>query len=85
MKRQIDFDVRVFKLTPQGIEAGTTTRERMREFLRENYPFEAGWEVQNTFLATPETNTVPLAVVLVRYEDVVDTESTAKRSKASVS
>jgi hypothetical protein len=77
MRKQVDFDVRVFKLTPSGQEAGTTTRDSMREFLRTNYPFEQGWEVVNTFLATPEQNTVPLAVVLVRYEDV-DTESTVK-------
>lgn len=84
MKKQIDFDVRVFKLTPQGTEAGTTTRIAMREFLKENYPFSQGWEIQNTFLATPEQNTVPLAVVLVRYEDVVDTvstESVARRGR----
>lgn len=81
MKKQIDFDVRVFKLTPQGVESGTTTRQAMREFLKENYPFEAGWEVQNTFLATPEQNTVPLAVVLVRYETVDDTVSSESAGK----
>jgi hypothetical protein len=72
MKKIVDFDVRSFNLTPNGVEDGTTTRDAMRKFVLENYPFSDGWEIQSSHV-THDT-VVRVALVLVKYETETKTK-----------
>ena len=73
MKQIADFDVRSFNLTAGGIEDGTTTREAMRQFVMEHYPFSKGWEIQSSHVT--HDGAVRVALVLVKYETVSEAKA----------
>lgn len=78
MRKQTDFDVRVF---PLGVGAGGTsmTREQVSQFIRENYLNGSGWEVFSTNVNQVSDGVIYFQVVLVKWEDVV--EPVATKSK----
>lgn len=77
MRKQTDFDVRVF---PLGTGAGgeSMTHEQVSEFVRENY-LKSGWEVLSAENNQVSAGVIYLMVVLVKWEDVA--EPVATKSK----
>lgn len=72
MRKQVDFDVRVF---PLGNGANDTmTREQVAEWVRANYllkPYDDGsyWEVFHTDSLQVSAGVIYFNVVLLRYKD----------------
>lgn len=67
--KQIDFDVRVWNLTPAGAEDGTQTRADMLKFMKENYPMSDGWRVESVTPAGIHGGAISLVVYVARYAD----------------
>jgi hypothetical protein len=69
MRKQIDFDVRVF---PLGNGAnGSMTREEVSDFIRTNYlDSQTGWEVFNVNANQVAAGVIYYQVTLCKYEDV---------------
>jgi len=69
MRKQIDFDVRVF---PLGNGANDTmTHEAVGAFIRENYLLK-GWEVFDVNANQVAAGTIYFQVTLLKYDDVVE-------------
>ena len=68
MRKQTDFDVRVFPLGNGANE--TMTHDQVSDFIRENY-LKRGWEVFRTETNQVSAGVIYFQVVLVKYEDVV--------------
>lgn len=67
MRKQVDFDVRVF---PLGNGANDTmTREAVSEFIRENY-LKRGWEVFDVNTNQVFGGSIFYQVTLLKYEDL---------------
>lgn len=71
MKKQIDWDVRVWRLTPSGQE-GSATREAMLAYMAEHYPLKDGWEVVSVSSPGYEAGAVNLVVFVSKYETVTE-------------
>lgn len=67
MKRQVDFDIRVWNLTPAGTD-GTQTRADMLKYTKETYPADEGWEVVSVQSPGYDTGAVALVVFVAKYE-----------------
>ena len=75
MRKQIDFDVRVF---PLGNGANDTmTHEAVGKFIREDY-LQKGWEVLSADSLQVSAGVIYLQTVLVRYEDELIGKPVAK-------
>lgn len=78
--KQVDFDVRVFNLSPAGVEDGTQTRDFMLGFIRTNYPVSDGWKVESVLPSGVHGGAISVVVFLAKYVD--DTVSVkAEKSK----
>lgn len=75
-RKQVDFDIRVFDVTNDASQGGMT-HEQVSAFVRVNY-LASGWEVLGVENTQVSANHVFFAVYLVKYEDMVDTESSKK-------
>lgn len=79
MRKQVDFDVRVFPLGT-GSGGDSMTREQVSAFLRDNYlSLSIGWEIMNVNVNQVSAGVIYLQVSLVRWEDV--TEEVKAKSK----
>lgn len=67
MRKQVDFDIRVFDVTSQP-ETGGMTHEQVREFVKANY-LDKGWETLGVEHTQVSANHVFFAVFLVKYQD----------------
>lgn len=66
MRKQIDFDVRVFPLGNGSND--TMTHDAVGKFIREDY-LQKGWEVLSADSLQVSAGVIYLQTVLVRYED----------------
>jgi hypothetical protein len=78
MRKQIDFDVRVFALG-NGAN-GSMTREQVSEFIRENY-MGKGWEVFSDHINQVSGGSIYYQVVFIKYEDVAETPAVKVSAK----
>lgn len=65
--KQIDWDVRVWRLSPAGTE-GTQTREQMLTYMKANYPHDEGWRVESVQSAGYDAGAINVVVFVARYE-----------------
>jgi hypothetical protein len=79
MRKQTDFDVRVFPLG-NGSGGESMTHEQVGEFVRTNY-LDKGWEVLSANNNQVSAGVIYLQVVLVKWEDVAD-EVRSKRASS---
>jgi hypothetical protein len=79
MRKQTDFDVRVFAL---GTGAGgeSMTHEQVSQYVRDNY-LANGWEVLSVHTNQVSAGVIYLQVVLVKWEEIAD-EVRAKRASS---
>lgn len=75
MRKQIDFDVRVFPLGNGS--NGSMTHEQVSEFVRENY-LAKGWEVFSDHVNQVSAGVIYYQLALVRYEEGVEPTVKAK-------
>lgn len=66
MRKQVDWDVRVWRLTPSGQE-GTQTRDQMLTYMNEHYPLADGWEVISVASPGYDAGAVNLVVFVAKY------------------
>lgn len=66
MRKQVDWDVRVWNLTGSGQE-GTTTRDQMLGYMKANYPLEDGWEVVSVSTANVAAGAISVMVFVAKY------------------
>lgn len=71
MRKQVDFDVRVFQISANPEQNGGMTHDQVSAFVRENY-LKNGWEVLSAQNVQIAANAVSVQVNLVKYEDVVE-------------
>ena len=73
MRKQLDFDVRVFAL---GTGAGgeSMTHEQVSAYVRDNY-LTHGWEVLSVTTNQVSAGVIYLQVALVKWEDVEEVKS----------
>lgn len=69
MRKQTDFDIRVFKINSNPEAYGGMSHTQVSDFIRENY-LRWGWEVLSTQNVTYDGNNVAVQVSLVKYEDL---------------
>ena len=69
MRKQIDWDVRVWNLTGNGQE-GTQTRDQMLSYMNEHYPLSEGWEVVSVSTANVAAGAISVMVFVAKYEVV---------------
>lgn len=69
MRKQVDWDVRVWNLTAGGQE-GTQTRDQMLSYMKEHYPLEDGWEVVSVSTANVAAGAISVMVFVAKYEVV---------------
>ena len=75
MRKQVDFDVRVF---PLGNGANDTmTHDAVGEYIRDNY-LRKGWEVFDVNANQVSAGTIYFQVTLLKYEDEAVVKSVAK-------
>lgn len=75
MRKQTDFDVRVF---PLGNGAnGSMTHEQVSQYVRENY-LAQGWEVFSDHVNQVSAGTIYYQVSLAKYEEVAEAATRAK-------
>ena len=78
MRKQVDFDTRVF---PLGNGANDSmTHEQVGAYIRENY-LKQNWEVLSTDNIQVSAGTIYFQVSLVKYEDLVGEVSVASSSE----
>lgn len=78
MRKQVDFDVRVFPLGNGANE--TMTHESVGAFIRDNY-FANGWEVFHVDTNQVSAGVIYYQVTLLKYEDVPDNSTVTKVAK----
>lgn len=68
MRKQTDFDVRVFPLGNGGND--TMTHMQVSDFIRDNY-LKNGWDVLNTETNQVSAGVIYFQVVLVKWEETL--------------
>jgi len=76
MRKQTNFDVRVFPLG-NGSGGESMTHEQVSDFVRTNY-LEQGWEVLSANNNQVSAGVIYLQVVLVKWENVHETGETSE-------
>ena len=83
MRKQVDFDVRVFPLGSSGNQGDFMTREQVSQFIRDNYlSLNDGWEVMSAGQIQITGNVIMFQVVLVKWQEA---DQSAANVKAKVS
>lgn len=79
MRKQVDFDVRVFPLGNGSNE--TMTHDAVGAFIRDNY-FQNGWEVFHVETNQVSAGVIYYQVTLIKYEDVATSDAPEKAKVA---
>lgn len=78
MRKQVDFDVRVFPLGNGANE--TMTHDAVGAFIRQNY-LEKGWEVFNAETNQVSAGAIYFQVTLLKYEELPAVSETSVKPK----
>jgi hypothetical protein len=77
MRKQTDFDVRVFQVTNNPAAHGGMTHDQVSLMVKRDY-LVYGWEVLSSENISYDGNNIFVQVSFVKYEDVIE-EAKAKK------